>query len=138
MVSPITLGLLTVSIAKTFLALFSTRLKMSAYVNPFIELATVLNATPQINRPSSDEAVKCITYNLCISVSRPLLKSKVLVAIFLAIILYYYNILIVTSWNALYRVLNYQLVKIQQHFQLELAAKPDTYNVDKKQYWYLK
>ena len=31
------------------LAFFSTRVKMSAYVNPFIELAPVLDATPQIN-----------------------------------------------------------------------------------------
>ena len=36
-------------IAKTVLTLFSTRVKMSAYVNPFIELAPVLDATPQIN-----------------------------------------------------------------------------------------
>ena len=36
--------------AKTVLTLFSTRVKMSAYSNPFIELAaTVLDATPQIN-----------------------------------------------------------------------------------------
>ena len=37
------------NIAKTVLTLFSTRVKMSAYANPFIELAPVLDATPQIN-----------------------------------------------------------------------------------------
>ena len=38
-------------IAKTVLTLFSTRVKMPAYANPFIELAPVLDATPppQIN-----------------------------------------------------------------------------------------
>ena len=33
-------------LAKTVLTLFSTRVKMSPYVNPFIELAPVLDATP--------------------------------------------------------------------------------------------
>ena len=36
-------------IAKTVLTLFSTRVKMAAYANPFIELAPVVDATPQIN-----------------------------------------------------------------------------------------
>ena len=36
-------------LAKTVLTLFSTRVKMSPNVNPFIELATVLDATPQNN-----------------------------------------------------------------------------------------
>ena len=36
------------SLAKIVLNLFSTRVKMSSYVNPFIELAAVLDATPQI------------------------------------------------------------------------------------------
>ena len=37
------------AIAKTVLTLFSTRVKMSACANPFIEKATVLDATHQIN-----------------------------------------------------------------------------------------
>ena len=37
------------NIAKTVLTLFSTRVKMSAYANSFIELAPVLDVTPQIN-----------------------------------------------------------------------------------------
>ena len=37
------------SLAKTVLNLFSTRVKMSSYVNPFIELAAVLDASNQIN-----------------------------------------------------------------------------------------
>ena len=37
------------------LTLFSTRVKVSAYANPFIELAPVLDATAQIN--------SCITTN---------------------------------------------------------------------------
>ena len=36
-------------LAKTVMTLFSTRVKMSAYANPFIELAPVLDDTPQIN-----------------------------------------------------------------------------------------
>ena len=43
------LNILLLSLAKTVLTLFSTRVKMSAYANPFIELAPVLDATPQIN-----------------------------------------------------------------------------------------
>ena len=35
-------------VTKTVLTLFSTRVKMSAYANSFIKLATVLDATPQI------------------------------------------------------------------------------------------
>ena len=36
-------------VAQTVLTLFSTRVKMSTYANPFIELAPVLDATLQIN-----------------------------------------------------------------------------------------
>ena len=36
-------------VAKNVLTLFSTRVKMSAYLNPFIKLASVLDATPQLN-----------------------------------------------------------------------------------------
>ena len=36
-------------LAKSFLTLFSTAVKMSAYANLFIELATVSDATPHIN-----------------------------------------------------------------------------------------
>ena len=36
------------NVAKTFLTLFSTRVEMSAYTNPFIELAPVLDAAPHL------------------------------------------------------------------------------------------
>ena len=41
------------TLAKTILTLFSTRVKMSPYANPFIELAPVLDATPQINNEAT-------------------------------------------------------------------------------------
>ena len=43
------------SIAKTVLTLFSTRVKMSPYWNSFIELAHVLDATPQMSATPSTE-----------------------------------------------------------------------------------
>ena len=40
------IGVACSHLAKTVFTLFSTRVKMSAYANPFIELAPVLDATP--------------------------------------------------------------------------------------------
>ena len=47
---------------KTVLTLFSTRVKMSAYANPFIELAPVLDATSQINSCNQQEYPHLIPY----------------------------------------------------------------------------
>ena len=66
-------------LAKTVLTLFSTRVKVSPYVYPFIELATVSDATgtPQINSCmiTSKRVLHLFTYTLE-KLMKPLLRHS--------------------------------------------------------------